>query len=251
MQQISIDGTLNFRPVRAYRTAEGMLKQESLYRSGEFHGITPAGIDGMRKLGVTTVFDLRSDAEKSRRSSPLLALPDFRVLAEPHDIRAGDLRKVLLNPLSTAQASADAMRAIYDVLPVQFAPIYRRYFRLVIESTTPIAIHCAAGKDRTGVGIALLLDVLGVSRDDIMEDYLATNAASDQLKATFRDRNSIPGRQIIAERLIAPVLTADPTYLATMFAAIARDFGDTQTYARDRLGLSEGDLDALKQRLVG
>jgi protein-tyrosine phosphatase len=250
MQQISIDGTLNFRPVRAYRTPEGRLKPQSLYRSGEFHGITPAGIDGMRLIGVTTVFDLRSDTEKSQRSSPLLALSDFRVLGEPHDIRAGDLRSVLLNPLSTAQASADAMRGIYDLLPVQFTPVYKRYFRSVIESTAPIAIHCAAGKDRTGVGIALLLDLLGVSRDDIMEDYLATNEASDQLKATFRDRNSILGRQLIAERLIAPVLTADPTYLATMFAAVARDFGDTPTYARDRLGLSEDDVETLKQRLI-
>jgi protein-tyrosine phosphatase len=251
MQQISIDGALNFRPVRAYRTSEGKLKPQSLYRSGEFHGITPAGVEGMRRIGVATVFDLRSDTEKSRRSSPLLALSDFRVLGEPHDLRTGDLRTVLLNPLSTVQACADVMRAIYDALPVQFTPIYKRYFRSVLDSETPIAIHCAAGKDRTGVGIALLLDLLGVARDDIMEDYLATNEARGQLLAKFRDRNRILGQQVIAERLIAPVLAADPTYLATMFAAVARDFGDTRVYARDRLGLSEQDIDRLRQRLIG
>jgi protein-tyrosine phosphatase len=248
--QISIDGALNFRPVRAYPAREGRLKPGSLFRSGEFGGITPAGIEGMRRIGVTTVFDLRSDMEKSRRSSPLLALPDFRVLGEPHDSRTGDLRTVLLDPLSTAQACADVMRAIYAALPVQFVPIFRRYFRTVLEGTAPIAVHCAAGKDRTGVGIALLLDLLGVARDDIMEDYLATNQARDQLLAKFRDRNSILGQQAIAERLITPVIAADPTYLATMFAAVARDFGDTRTYARNRLGLSEGDLDALEQRLI-
>ncbi|BCH23474.1 tyrosine-protein phosphatase [Mesorhizobium sp. L-8-3] len=250
MDQLALDGTLNFRAVAAYPARGGRLKTASLYRSGEFHGIGASGIAGMRSLAVTTVFDLRSDTEKKRRPSPLLSLSDFSVATTPHDVRHGDLRAVLADAESTPEACASVMKAIYVDLPDRFAAIYAHYFRTVLECPQPVALHCAAGKDRTGVGVALLLDLLGVSRTDIMEDYLKTNAVRDLLRERFSNHNSALGYVTHADRLIEPVIAADPDYLAAMFATIERDFDDTESYVQARLGLSADEIDRLRFRLV-
>lgn len=186
MDQPVIAGTCNFRSVASYPLTGGRLKSRTLFRSGEFHEIKADGIEELRRIGVTSVFDLRSQTEKTLRPSPLLSVPDFRVISEPHDFRSGNLRAVLADARSSPEACADVMKAIYTVPPVQFAAIFRSYFRALIERPTPLAAHCAAGKDRTGVAVALLLDLLGVSRDDVMEDYLRSNLVHDQLRERFR-----------------------------------------------------------------
>jgi protein-tyrosine phosphatase len=249
MDQLSIQGTLNFRAVAPYRTSAARLKSNSLYRSGEFHDVTAAGLDGLRAIGVTTVFDLRNKAEKDRRPSPFLDLVDFKVETEPHDIRHGDLAAALADARSTPLTCKQIMESIYAGLPEQFAFVYARYLHTVGDCPSPVAVHCAAGKDRTGVGVALLLDLLEVSRDDIMEDYLKTNAVRDVLRHRFRNRTSYDDAGNI-DHLIDPVVTADPAYLHAMFSVIDREFGSTHRYVRNRLGLKETSIERLRLRLL-
>lgn len=251
MDQLPIQGTLNFRAVAPYPARGGRLKQGALYRSGEFHDIGAPGLDGMRAIEVTTAFDLRSDTEKSRRASRLLTAEGFRVVTEPHDIRNGDLRAVLEDAQSTAEACATVMRSIYAALPIQFAAIYARYFREVGAGEGPMVIHCAAGKDRTGVAVALLLDLIGVSRDDVFEDYMKTDAVRDQLRQRFIGENgslAFPAKNL---RLVEPVITVDPSYLRAMFETIGENFGDTRRYAAECLGLGPQEIERLERRLVG
>lgn len=250
MDQIPLAGTLNFRAVASYPARGGRLRRQALYRSGDFHEIPAAGVEIMRGLDVTTVFDLRSDTEKKRRASALAGVPGFRVATEPHDFRNGDLRALLHDVQSTPRACADMMTSIYAQLPRQFAHIYGRYIRTVLECARPVALHCAAGKDRTGVGMALLLDLLGVSRDDIRDDYLKTNAIRDQLRERFRRNESMVGYSAATDHLIEPIITADADYLDAMFAALERDFGDTRRYAVNQLGFTEGELQDLSRRLI-
>ncbi|MGV0819061.1 tyrosine-protein phosphatase [Martelella sp. AMO21009] len=246
-----VPGTLNFRAVAPYSAAGGQIRPGRLWRSGAFDDVGAEGLERMRALGVTRVFDLRSDGEKARRPSPLLDRTGFDVLTEAHDIRSGDLAAVLATPGTCAEDCADVMRAVYARIPLEFAGVYRRYLRTLLENETPVAVHCTAGKDRTGVVIALLLDLLGVARDDIYEDYLKTNAVRDTLRTRLQSRNQGVDFGEVRYDLLEPVIAADETYLAAMFAALADSHGGTRRYATESLGLSDAEIGALRAHLVG
>lgn len=244
------EGFLNFRAVDSYPADRGRIRPGFLYRSGAFDKLTDAGADRMRALGVTRVFDLRSDGEKTRRPSPLLTRTGFDVFEEKHRIRSGDLRAVLADPGSTAGASADEMRAIYAAFPDLFAGVFAACFRTLLAEDRPMAIHCTAGKDRTGLAVALLLELAGVSRDDILDDYLRTNAAHDALKQRFVTRDQGVDFGEVREEVLIPVISADASYLATAQDAIDRRFGGTRAYLTDIVGLAPDDLERLRTTLV-
>lgn len=245
-----IAGTLNFRAVDTYPASGGRIRHGALWRSGAFDEIGPEGLDAMRGLGVTTVFDLRSGTEKRRRPSPLLTVPGFTVAEEPHEMHSGDLVEVLRRADATAEDSARIMLTIYRRLPKLFEPVFRRCARTVMDTETPVAIHCTAGKDRTGVMVALLLDLMGVSRDDIFDDYLRSRAAEGALRDHFVRRGKGTDFESVPLERIEPVIAADPRYLDAMFDLFDREFASTGAYFRDVLGFTEPEQAALRAGLI-
>jgi rhodanese-related sulfurtransferase len=125
------------------------------------------------------VIDLRSPAE-SEGTHPL-------------DSRAARIINLpLLSALRPGAAPAEDLIGLYRVM-VDFADL--RLLELVREvsnATGPTLIHCAAGKDRTGVSVALLLRLVGVSREDVVDDYLASADALDAILARLQ---KIAGRE--------------------------------------------------------
>lgn len=244
------EGLLNFRAVESYPATGGRLRPNWLYRSGAFDKITEAGLDHMRALDVTRVFDLRSNGEKKRRPSPLVTQPGFDVFEEPHSIRSGDLRNVLASPASTAEGAADEMRSIYTLFPEKFAGVFATCFRALASGDRPFVIHCTAGKDRTGLAVALLLSVAGVARTDIFEDYGRTNAAAGALATRLTSGTDGLNYVIAHEALLPPVIAADESYLATAFDVIDGRFGGVEPYLTHLVGLSAAELATMRSRLV-
>src|SRR3546814_13196926 len=78
-------------------------------------------------------------------------------------------------------ATADDMRrtmiALYRMIPVDHAASYRAMFERITDGRVPLLINCSAGKDRTGVGAALILAALGVPRPTLLQDYLERSEA--------------------------------------------------------------------------
>lgn len=244
------DGFLNFRAVEPYAADGGRIRAGWLYRSGAFDKLTDAGAARMQSLDVRRVFDLRSDGEKTRRPSPLLTRDGFEVFEEPHRIRSGDLRAVLSDPASTPEAAAGEMRAIYAGFPEAFAGVFATCFRTLIATNAPMAIHCTAGKDRTGLAVALLLSLAGVSRANVVEDYLRTNEAHEALKDRFIRRDQGEDFGEVRVDVVIPVISADQTYLATAFDVIEGRFGGVEPYLADVVGLTAGELDRLRSSLI-
>ncbi|MEF8764531.1 tyrosine-protein phosphatase, partial [Stenotrophomonas sp. A3_2] len=104
----------------------------------------------------------------------------------------------------------------------------------------PLLFHCSAGKDRTGFGAALLLTALGVPWEHVVADYLATNALW---------RREIARNFELPEGVKEALLSANALLLESAFAAISRNYGGTEAYLEQALGLDRAARAALRARL--
>jgi protein-tyrosine phosphatase len=171
-----IDGLVNLRDLGGLPTESGVTtRPDRLLRSESLHTLSESGLRTLLDLGIGAVVDLRTASERERRPSPLVEA-GVHTLHAPiftddedypdHLATAAEVYCWWLRERSTGIALA--MHAIAD------AP------------SAPILVHCHAGKDRTGVIIALVLRLAGVSVDDIAEDYAVSGV---QLAAMLdRDR---------------------------------------------------------------
>jgi protein-tyrosine phosphatase len=115
-------------------------------------------------------------------------------------------------------------------------------FDLLLEAGSPaLLFHCTAGKDRTGFGAALILSALGVDRDTVLEDYLAT---------TRLWRGAADIRKSLAS-VAGDVLTSvHPQFLDAGFAAMEAAHGSVEGYLEAKVGLGRARRDALRAALV-
>jgi protein-tyrosine phosphatase len=132
----------------------------------------------------------------------------------------------------------------YSGMGKAYAPQYRALFDDLKQNKTPLLFHCTAGKDRTGVGAALVLLALGVPKDTVLNDYHLTeeyiNAAPPTAMARLPELSLAP----------AAVKAADPDYLNAALAGIDRDYGSLNNYFEMALGVSAADREQLRARYV-
>jgi len=184
-------GAYNFRDLGGYPTGDGrQTRWGRLFRSDTLHELDAADVEQLRGIGLASVVDLRTVAELEQNGrGPLAGEPlRYRHLsvidqdggeAEAAPAPSGDdLAERYLWYLQTGrQALVEALGVIGD------------------ESSLPLVFHCTAGKDRTGVLAALVLDILGVDRTVIAEDYVITAARLDLIVARLR-RDPVHGPRI-------------------------------------------------------
>jgi protein-tyrosine phosphatase len=138
----------------------------------------------------------------------------------------------------TANGMSAAMIELYRALPRWMSGRIRGMFECLSHGRLPLVVHCAAGKDRTGIAIGFLLAELGVDRATILEDYLLTNdsdfesfiRSQHEAHLGLADQNH-PLLAMPAE-MREVLLSADPKFLEAAFAAVD-EFGGLDVYLRD------------------
>ncbi|MCH2169939.1 tyrosine-protein phosphatase [Myxococcota bacterium] len=183
-RKLDVKGTFNFRDVGRYPARDGHTTRSGvLYRSGALHDLEPVGA-----LGIRTVIDLRGEADVERDAGPLGGVQEQagvrRVALPLIPTTVGDLTgHQHLNDRYGPGISADRYGGYLEI----GSDNLRRVFQLFRDPEAfPAVIHCTAGKDRTGVTIALVLDLLGVPPETIVADYEMSNAAMPDLIAHLR-----------------------------------------------------------------
>jgi protein-tyrosine phosphatase len=124
--------------------------------------LTVGDIDVIDRLGIRLVIDFRATHE--RECWPSRGV--FPTWARDYDTSNADLGRMLRNPATTVDKCRATMVRTYRDLPEEQAESYTELFHRIAAGDLPILFHCAVGKDRTGVAAALLLALLGVSRDN-------------------------------------------------------------------------------------
>ncbi len=109
----------------------------------------------------------------------------------------------LLQALRPRNQDADTLAALYRVVLEDAAHLLVDLVHEVAGADGPVLVHCAAGKDRTGVGVALVLKLLGVTRDDVMADYVLTERAHAAIQARLH-RDDVEPLYPMSFYLVAP-----------------------------------------------
>jgi len=260
----AIEGLHNFRDTGGTPLAHGGATRHGvLYRSDALGAVTPAGLDALAATPIGVIVDFRTPEERQLAADRLPTSRPLRVVEL--SILEGAMAQMAgrflaagsdVSPELIAQAMAQlpTLDELYIGMlqhgAAAFAEVARLVAASVDEGPTAVLVHCTAGKDRTGVATALLLEAAGAARDAVVADYAASQ---DNLAGPWAD-----GMLQMITQLGLP-LTPQLRTLVTGTPAVAIEkalawtdaaHGGAAAYLLSG-GLTEDELAALRTRLAG
>ncbi|NEA46351.1 tyrosine-protein phosphatase [Streptomyces sp. SID10815] len=256
--RIALAGALNVRDLGGLATTgNGVTRFGRLIRSGSLQELTPEDVQHLtRTLDVRQVIDLRSTAEVRREGpGPLAGVPGVTIhhlslLAEspPGTDRVDTERAMPWN-----RAGADGRSR-----PAGSTGHYLRYcaerpdsvvaaLRVIAHGAGATLVHCAMGKDRTGVVCALALDAVGVGREAVVADYTRSGEHMSAIVERLRD-NPLYAADIVSRPFASFV--PRPAYMHALLAALDERFGGVRPWLAGH-GWTVDDQRALAVRLIG
>ncbi|MDD3764662.1 MAG: tyrosine-protein phosphatase [Nevskiales bacterium] len=249
---LRLDSLRNFRSLAGMPAADGRrIRAHRLLRSGRLSEVSDDDWRQLARIGLRTVCDLRSDNERRRRPNriPIHVGADQLWLELRNDLQGNPRYARTLAEDPTPAGAERLMLRIYADFADAFAPQLPALFRAIDRRDDALLIHCAAGKDRTGFVVALLLHALGVAPGRIEADYLrsAPREPYPHLAEMREAFATMFGLDVDADTL-APILDARPAYLRAAFAAIERRYDSVEGYLRRHAGIDAAALERLRDR---
>jgi protein-tyrosine phosphatase len=230
-----------------------------VYRAGVLSYFTDRDHDTLHGLDVRAICDLRRTEEREREPSSWPASTDLRRPTHLHwddGTNTPTIRGFAARHPYTAAGVFDSMIDLYRALPEWMAARIRGMFECIATGSVPLVVHCAAGKDRTGVAVAVLLRAVGVPQQTAIEDYLLTNEAGD-FEQFLRSRDSTQlGLTDIHHPLLSMpddirrvLFMAHADFLQAAFDSIAA-LGGFDRYLEKTIGISSEQRTAMIKELV-
>ncbi|WP_157215600.1 tyrosine-protein phosphatase [Flavisphingomonas formosensis] len=247
---LPLQGGRNFRDMGGYATSDGHhVRWGLLFRSGAMSGLTPADYAYLDRLDIKFVCDLRTGRERTAEPTVWGGAhkPDYWTSDTLSS--GGDLGRLLAPGANVTGAQIRAtMMDLYRTLPETHREAYRAIFRHLVDGQVPVAFNCSAGKDRTGVGAALILSALGVPRATVVEDYALSDKVVDFRKA-FASQSNSPFAKL-PDAVITPLLKSDPAYIEAMLDGVNARYGSVEGYLKTELGLTDADIARMRANLL-
>jgi len=239
-RSLRLHGASNFRDLGGYPAEGGAVRWRQLFRSDHLAQLTDDDRARLSSLGLERVIDFRGHAERAAAPNALPGVEQVALSIEP--LVGQRLQELLARGQRIdAAAAASLMKELYRALVNDQSTRYAEFFAHLLDSRGPVAFHCTAGKDRTGLAAALILLALGVPRELVMQDYLLTNNL-------FRPP-PLPSDPDMAAAA-AVIWRVEQGVLEEALAAIDADHGSIERYLVQRLGLGAAARKRLALRYV-
>jgi protein-tyrosine phosphatase len=214
-------GGRNFRDLGGHPTADGRrVRPRMIYRSAHLAHIPDDCPHPLSEIRLRTLITLQSRLEVRHLGPPRSEFLDSGVRWEHIPIGDTWFREEGFSKIDTKPGHE------HLVILTEFRNDWQSFFKVLAEREVyPLLFHCSAGRDRTGVGAAMLLEMLGVSRERIVLDFLESNATFPSLPLTQRQLEPI--FQLIDEN------------------------GGIEGFMREILGLDPIDIEIIRDDLLG
>jgi protein-tyrosine phosphatase len=266
---LKVPGLNNFRDYGGYRTMDGRrVKWGLLYRSDHLSSIPPQTADYIRSLGIAAIIDYRSADEIRRRpnkdigerrtfnfdpsahtaelAAQFAASPDNenqalidKVLASVPKEKINGQGEQVLDQYRNFVNSEKAKKAFHDMLAV-----------MLDRNNAPSIQHCRGGKDRTGYGVLLVLTMLGVSKDDIIQDYMITQKNRTARNSEKMDQyRQLTGDRNVLDYLFSLIDTRE-YFIEEAFRAMEKKAGSAEQYIRQELNFTDQDFRRMQKNYL-
>lgn len=227
-----------FGSFRLRAVGGGALQGAHLFRSCELSNITnQEALFITQHLGVSSIYDIRNQWEVAAHPEPYLIGAKTIALEPSTERRKKDAKsRLAAGVIGEYGAPEERMRRNYRRYAREY-PLIGTALRSIAAEGAPALIHCVNGKDRTGVLCAVLLRATGAHPDDVMADYLDTNAANAQRIAQEAAElgDGMNDRELA---ILMSFLEARPSYLSAFFDEVETAYGSFDRYVADDLRLT-------------
>lgn len=248
---IALEGAYNARDVGGLPTTTGgRTRSGVLLRSDALDGLTVADVEHLvATVGLAHVVDLRSSAERDERGRGRLGHASI-TYSELQVFDADDLvrrRELRAEAHASGRDAVEIMAEGYvEILELGAPSFLAAFARMTEPGGVPALVHCAGGKDRTGVFVALLLDVAGVERSAIVADYAAT---AERMPALMEHLRRADQFQALAAQLPAFVFEAQAETMVAFLDHLDARWGGAASFLRAN-GVGDDALERWRSLLV-
>jgi len=253
-RHVDLAGCMNFRDIGGYPTSDGKVTRWGLVFRSDALTLKAADRRYVDSMGVRVSIDLRAPSEISATPDSLDALVQYDSIPYVTDLSM--FSSSLTNPATLAPLVAanhdtlqHLMTEFYLLLLDQHADRIGEVFTLMAQTVAAkhsVVYHCTAGKDRTGVTSALLLNLLGVSDSLITQDFLLTNTYTQAKYAAYYTSYKQAGIDSLA---IQPLFGASAPCIQATLAHLKSSYGSAESFLQNQAGVSVSDIATLKAAL--
>jgi protein-tyrosine phosphatase len=256
--RIDLPGTLNLRDIGGYQTGDGQrVRRRMVYRSDapEVPELDPAlpilrVYAAYRQLGIASIVDLRAPSERHDERYSWGSLTGVSDVACFPLLEGGDGANLLMKSLASGDIQSFSPRDLGNLYISSLqrnALVFGNIIRHIAKASKATVIHCVAGKDRTGVVVALLLGALGVPREEVLSDYGLTNVyRPDRLRVHQPMLQSLG----IEPNSVAALFEAPVQALEHMLDYVESDFGSATNYLIRAGRLTPQELEELRSSFL-
>lgn len=246
---VPLTGGVNFRDAGGYVTAAGRrVRRGKIFRAGNLAHLTSDDLAYLEMVGVRWICDLRTEREVSIAPDKVPSGARYQNLPAYQKASTSEW----LSTLFFRRAELDEVMAEgYVRLATQRATTFGLALtQLADPQFLPVIFHCMAGKDRTGIVVALLLHVLGVPDETIFADYTLSNADFDRIVEVTQHDIKRMASVGITENEMRPIMSVHVRYLRGLFQYLRGQYGSIENYLRGPAGVSEATLTRLRENLL-
>ncbi|TPR42670.1 tyrosine-protein phosphatase [Apilactobacillus micheneri] len=249
---LDVKNGYNFRELGGYLTKDGRtIKWNKLIRSGELSELSKADQEYLTDYGVKYDVDLRSDLERKNAADKNLAKTSFipnPIFNTGHDKTDEEYAKQYsINPnlgtknmilsyqsMVTEESAKKAFRKLFDTLLKND------------QDNSSVLFHCAQGKDRTGLSAAFILFALGVSENNIRQDYLISKEQMKPYVQLKINEYSKYGMNDILKNNLSNLYSVDEKYFDAAMNTIKKEYGNVDNFLHEFIGLSDREITKLR-----
>lgn len=239
----------NFRDLGGHISEDGRTVKKGLFfRSGHLQDLNDEDISTLKNLNIKNIFDYRNEKEATRNPSTKIEnIMNTRITAmDMPDIGMNNYSSIdeMVEEIFDKGLALNMMKESYYNLPINNES-YKKLVEIVKNpEMLPVLSHCTAGKDRTGVGCSIILMILGVSREDIIKEYLKSNDYAkifiDEVVVTNPELKDIP------QEKMEYIFGVREDYISEAFRRIDENYKTIEEYLYGEYNLSNEDLTKLR-----